>query len=409
MKRVLFRNRNFLMMVISNFISRIGTVIFNVALTWWIIEKNNSAKYIGVILASAVLPIAIFSLLAGVFCDNKNKKIIIISCDCISCCICLILSFMAYTNNMNNMLLIILNFMLGTCSCIFKPAYKSIIPEIIDKKIVVSANSIINSFSETSKIIGPAVCAAFLAIPIIGVKGAFLVDAISFAISALCESQLGYQFIKIKNEAKKKAFINELKDGLRYVSKNKILFNTFTYISVINFFLGVFDVLIPLYVLKILKLNSAFYSTILSLYSAGGVGVIISTLIFRQKKMTWKVLAVLGMLTGIPLIIIGCFTQKYIILISVLMLGFCSALFNVYLYSFIQTKTDNNYMGRTFSILYFLSFLIMPISSVIYGFLGDFILEAIFTICGFMIVCIGLFFLLRVEKCEQLGDQANAE
>lgn len=379
-------NKQFLLLFIGNITSKIGTVVYNIVLAWWIVETTGSARLTGYILAASLIPIVCFSLIGGVYIDRLNKKYILMFTDIISGLVVIFIGVMAYYDFINVPLLIISNFILGSCSCLFKPSLKSIIPEIIEKEHLVKVNSIITSVSQAAKVIGPIIGALFISIKYIGVSGTFIINGITFIISAICEFFIHYKHTYI--EGNKTSIIKDIKKGLTYIYDKKGIWNILVIISVANVFLSSFIVLIPLFVKNVLMESSQYYSYVMAVFSMGGVCVILVHIILKEISCNQITLAISIALTGIILALISVMSGTIVFLPCIFLFGFLVNLFNTMFYSYIQASVDKEYLGRTFATTYLIASIMTPLSYVIFGYLGDFFIDTIFLYTGIAVfVC----------------------
>lgn len=71
----------FLLIVIGQSISLIGSSAVQFALIWWITSETNSALLLGLSGMVAYVPVVLFSPAAGVIADRYNRKVICICAD----------------------------------------------------------------------------------------------------------------------------------------------------------------------------------------------------------------------------------------------------------------------------------------------------------------------------------------
>src|SRR5262245_3258127 len=69
-----FHSRDFRLLWIGQLVSLLGSQMQMVALNWHIYELTHSPIALGLIGLTRVVPIIIFSLIAGIFADAHNRK-----------------------------------------------------------------------------------------------------------------------------------------------------------------------------------------------------------------------------------------------------------------------------------------------------------------------------------------------
>lgn len=393
-KRALWNN-NFLLIASGNLISRLGTVIFDLSLIWWLTQETGSAKYSGYILAASLIPIAVLGPISGVLSDRLNKKLLLISSDIISGIVTIGVSVMAYHNHINMPLLIIACFLLGVSSSLFKPTIRSIIPELVSKKHLVKANSVTNNLGEVTKVIGPLIAGILMAIPSFGVPGALFINGLSFLLSGILTV-----FVKYTSPSAKKTYgtiIGDLKAGFSYIFSNSTIKKLIILCGSVNFFLVSFNVLLPLYVLKVIDGQAGIYSYALTAEAVGGIAITVVILLSKGIQPRPQSLAWFITLAGMSLLLIPIFKTTISLLVLTFMQGLFMGAFNTLFFTYVQEQVEQDYLGRVFSIIFMIAIIVQPISFIIFGYLGDHIIGSAFIYAG-----IGTIFctlpLLNMEK-----------
>ncbi|MGP9077513.1 MFS transporter [Geobacillus thermodenitrificans subsp. calidus] len=112
----------------GNSISQLGSVIFTMALNWWIVDMTGSAKILGVVTAISLIPSVFINLFGGVVSDRFNKRNILILMDIIAGSMCILLGFFTDNNSVNIPLVIAVNIALSISFSLFSPTMRAIIP-----------------------------------------------------------------------------------------------------------------------------------------------------------------------------------------------------------------------------------------------------------------------------------------
>lgn len=105
----------------------------------------------------------------------------------------------------------------GICRCFFNPTINSILPDIVPKSKLLKANSVISLINTSDDMMGNAL-GGFI-VQILGASISFLLNGISFLMSAIFEIFMRVPKIEIKSE--KFNFFQDLKEGLLFVIKSK--------------------------------------------------------------------------------------------------------------------------------------------------------------------------------------------
>jgi len=370
---------NFSILTFGNLTSKIGTVIYNVILTWWIVEKTNSAKPIGYITAAAMIPGIIFNIFSGVIVDKFNKKKLLVLSDFLSAITCVTVSIIIKNGSVNIPVLILSSFLLGVSESLFTPCVKSIVPDIIEKKYIVQSNSITSTFSQVIKIVAPIVAGILYTKTSLTVAGVFFLNGITFFISALSEALIIYKPIAKKNESK--FLIKDFKLGLMYLKGTEWLIKLLMASALVNIFIAAYNVLLPLFLKTAFVDGGMVYGKALSYEAIGSIIGAITLNLFKKKKSIFS-LGTEILLCGICTIGIQFTFNQYVTLMFVLLFGLFLTRFNIMFFSLVQINVNKEMLGRVFSLIFMTSLSLMPISNLIFGFLGDYIIKYIYFFTG---------------------------
>lgn len=360
--------------------SRLGTAIFDVVLAWWLIEQTGSAAPVGYVLAASVLPIAVLGPFGGVLVDRWNKKHILIVADLVSGAAALGVAVMAYRGEVNLPLVVACCFVLGAASSMFKPAVRAIVPLLVGRSELVRANSVTTNVAETTKLAGPLVGAWLIALPLVGVPGAFLVNALSYWVSAAVTAFVSYRH----DTATRPVWLvfGDLRQGLRYIAGDVLLSRLVILCGLVNFFLVSFNVLLPLYVQRVLHRGEAFYSYLLAAEAAGGIAATVVLLVGPAIRPRPRLFAAFLALGGASLGLMSVLTSSPAVLGMAFAQGFFIGGFNAMFFACLQETVAAELTGRVFAVVYLAAFLAMPLSYLTFGYLGDSIVGQAFLYAG---------------------------
>ena len=181
-------SRNEGLLILGQWTSKIGDIVFDYVNSIAIVSTfTNSMWILALYQNSQVVINILFNLIGGVVADLGKRKNIIIVSDCLSAIICFFASFFLNSDCMV-IALVIANALLALVFSFSSPTFKSITKEIVDKNRIGFFNSISNAGIDLIKLVGPVV--GFALVKVVGTRGALLIDAITFAISAGTEALL---------------------------------------------------------------------------------------------------------------------------------------------------------------------------------------------------------------------------
>jgi len=137
------------------------------------------------------LPVLIFGPIAGVLVDRWHKKTVLVVCDTLrTVCALLIPVLFLITDNMYPVFIVV--FVMFLLALFFNAAHRAIVPNLVTKKRILTANAVVNFLSRGATFLGMLAGGIIVDMKIwhdiFGIAGwtaAFILDAITFAVSAV--------------------------------------------------------------------------------------------------------------------------------------------------------------------------------------------------------------------------------
>lgn len=375
MKKIL--SKNFSLLTFGNMTSKIGNIIYDTILAWWLIDKTGTAKYFGYITVASMLPVFILNFLNGTLIDRFNRKNILIITDLISGLVCILTGIVLINNKVNILALIVASFFLGVSSSLFNPTVKSIIPEIIPENNILKANSITTTISQIVSVIAPLLAGILINNFSIAITMVFIINGITFFLSASSEFFISYK-INTKITTIKGSVKNDILDGLKYIKQNRWLLRLLYVSAIVNFFISSYNILLPLFFKKIYSDHGYYYSIALSVESLFGIIIAILVTILKNNivnsnRIKWDLL-----LCGISMIGIQLFKNIYLSILAVGLFGLFLTKFNINFFALVQTKVKREKMGRVFSIIFMIASALMPLGNLIFSYIGNSMINTIY-------------------------------
>ncbi len=349
--------------------SRFGNIIFDYANSISIVGAFAGKPWVLAIYQSSETIIQIlFNLIGGAKADKGNRKRIVIITDILSAIICFLLSFFVDTGIMAQVM-VVANALLALVYAFNSPTYKSMIREVIEKERIGFFNSIAHGGSEIVRVVGPIAGVALVGI--IGVRGALIFDAATFAISAIAEAFL----VKVSTEEsvkrEKKNVLKDIAEGFAYLLKEKKILFLVLLASFVNFFLAGYNLLLPYTNIVYEGAMDNFYSKALTMEAVGGI---ISSMVCAKvvNKFGNNVMALIMFLFGTGFVLVlepvfSLFGIAYLCLIPFALFGVFLTAFNIQFMSYVQVAVDEKYLGRVFSIIFTVAVLFMPLGSIVFS------------------------------------------
>jgi MFS family permease len=212
----LLKNRNFFLFWLGCNISVLGSGLSGFVFMIYVYHKTGSALQAGLVALITALTNLFAGPFIGLLADKTNKKNLIILTNFAQAIATLLVIYSPYLYLIY--ILVFVNTILGKA---FSVSKMSLIPQIVDKSEMISANSLFLFVSKTVVIVSPAL--AGILVFTYGNYIAFVLDAISFVICAVLTYFVDVSDVEseivVKNERSKffKQVLNNLKSGVNGV------------------------------------------------------------------------------------------------------------------------------------------------------------------------------------------------
>jgi MFS family permease len=183
---LLSRNRNYRYAWIGQVVSEIGDHFNNIAVFSLAMATHQSGLVVSGVMLSRAIPAMLAGPLAGVMLDRFDRKRIMIASDLIRALVAL--AFVITIFHHQSSVLYLLSALLMFASPFFTSGRTSILPTIASKEELHTANSLTQTTQWITLTIGTM--AAGLSAAHLGFVWAFVLNSLSFLVSAACISQL---------------------------------------------------------------------------------------------------------------------------------------------------------------------------------------------------------------------------
>ena len=213
--RDIFRQTEYMKIMIAALINRFGDSIDAIASTWIVYEITGNAAWSAIIYGVNKLPSIIITPLAGAWVEGQKKKTIMIVTDLIRA-VCVAFVATGYLFGF------LQAWTISTVEAFRGPASAALTPKVLEKEYYEYGISLSTTLSSMVELIGTAVAAAIIAV--IGTSGAIYVDMATFLMSALIIA-----FVNTKEQNlvvqkfDRKAYVKNLADGFSYVKKDAMI------------------------------------------------------------------------------------------------------------------------------------------------------------------------------------------
>lgn len=381
MKYKLF-SKDFTLVIIGQIISLFGNATIRFALPLYLLNCTGSSALYGLVTACAFFPAILLSPIGGIVADRVNKRNIMVILDFFTAILVMIFFLLMGKVHLIPLIIVTLMFLYGISGA-YQPSVQASIPALVSQEYFMPANSIVNTISSFSSLLGPVLGGILYST--YGLKLILLICVACFLLSAIMECFIKIPFVKQDSgigiwKIVKKDFT----ESIRFIQKEKpAIGKGLMTIFGINLFLSsMIMVSLPYMVTEILDLNIAIANKLCGFaegaLAAGGLLGGIGAGIFSKKLSVQKsgnliiACAICVFPMGIVLMLTTSGLINYIVItICCFFIMVFSTVFTIQTMSFVQAETPTNLIGKVIAVIFTVSMCAQPIGNALYGILFE--------------------------------------
>jgi|SRR5579859_836609 len=404
------RSRSFFFLWLAEIFSQIAMNMLNFILIIVAYQLTNSNSAVSGIVLAFTVPAVIFGLLAGVYVDRWDKKNVLFATNFLRACLLGVLALF----HKNIPILYLLTFAVSTITQFFIPAETPIIPLVVKKEMLYSANALFGIALYGAILIAYGLSGPFLLL--FKPMTSFVALALIFLLAALCVFMVKEPIKQIDRKASKKniSVIGEIKEAFSLILKTKEVYSSFILLIVIQILVLIVSVLGPGYARHILGIRIAEFPLLFVTPAAIGMvfGAIILTNYFHKypkhksarlglfiSAVAVSLLPYGSKVTAKPIVhTINSYLPKFlsisilhIMVVLAFVMGVAIALIFVPSNTIIQERTSDDIRGKIYGTLNAVVSLCSILPVILVGSLADvFGVGAVLTSVGITIALIGV-------------------
>ena len=399
MLRVL-RHRDFALLWLGQAVSLVGDGIYLVSIAWLVYDISNTPSALGIVGLAWTLPQVAALLFAGVLTDRFERRRLLVLADLLRVVAVGGIAALALTDSAALWSVVVLVVVYGFGEALFQPAFTAIVPSVVPQEQLLQASALRELVEPVGmRFAGPALGGLLIAVS--GVGTAFVVDASTFALSALAVSLITR---RPAPAVEKRSVGHDLRAGFAFVRERRWLWVTLVSAALtLLAAYGPLEVLLPYLIRNDLGGDAATYGLVLS---AGGLGSIGAALLLSRtgaprRHMTFMYVAwAFGTLVQALFAIAGSAWQMCI----VAFVGFGLATAGMVVWNtLMQTLVPSDMLGRVSSFDWFVSTGLVPLSFALTGPVAALVgeKETLAGACILGFIACGLLFVPGVRDAER--------
>ncbi len=367
-------NRAFRHLWAGQVISLTGDWFNLIASAALIAALTQSGTAIGGLFVVRMVAPFIVSPIAGVVADRYNRRAIVISTDVLRCFV--VLAFVLVREPQHVWLIYVLTAVQSASQGFYFPAWNAILPDITERHELGIANAISSATWSVMLSFGAAL--GGLVAGVVGVYPAFVIDAITFLLSAIILLRMPYQS-KLKRDIDQSvmAGLRQYIDGLAYLRRHIDTFSIAIQKAILGFFIiGFFQVAQVTIAEQHFPIGEGGSITMGLIYVMAGIGSGLSPILgrnwARDRDRRLRLMIALGYVAAaVGFLICSSLLSLPVVLFGALLRGVGGGLIWVLGTQLLLQIVPNEVRGRVFSTEFALYTLCAAVSSGATGRLID--------------------------------------
>jgi MFS family permease len=359
------REQNFAWYYASRFTNTLGSMMAGIALTFAVLDLTDSASALGQVLAARTIPMVLFLLFGGVIADRFPRTLVLQLSNFSSALTQGLVAYLVISGQAELWMIIVLEVLNGTVSAVSFPAMASMVPQLVHRDQLQSANALLSLSRGGLTIIGPTVGA--LLVVTVGAGWALAADALTWAIAALLLMPM--RIPPKPRSGEQAGTLQELREGWSLFIGTTwlwVIVLAFGFLNMIH--TGAWFTLGPAVAEE--TIGKQGWGFVLS---AESVGLLLMTVVLLRVRMKRPLLGgMLGCsLMSVPLVVLGVEPHLVILLVTTFVAGAGIEVFGIAWNVAMQENIDDDMLSRAYSYDALGSFVAMPVGQLLYGPLGE--------------------------------------
>jgi MFS family permease len=394
-------SRSFALLWTGQTISALGDGAFVTALSWQALQLTGSAMAMGMVVLAQTFPMILLLLFGGVVADRFPRQQVMLWSDASRAVAVLLIAALGMVHLLQLWHLVLLALFFGTVRGFFSPAYQSIIPQLVNKGDLPSANSLTELSYQLYCSVGPMLGASFVAFA--GATAAFAFDGFTFIVSALCLAWLRLPATlspatttsgHLPRRGMRSAIV-EMHEGLRYVAGSTFLWVTIGLSALLTIGgAGSLVVALPKLVHDVYGQGVWLLGAV---HAAGGIGSLVAILLsgylnrLRRRGITMYLMMIgislAFILFGLPL---PHGIEPVVACLAMVVVNFGLAVYQILWLTVMQEIVPDDRLGRVSSIDQLGGYGLWPVGFALAGVISDYVSPS-WVFIGAGIVNVGLY------------------
>jgi MFS family permease len=391
--------RDFRLLFAGAATSLLGDQFTLIATPWLVLQLTKDPMALGIVLALEGIPRALFMLLGGAITDHFSPRVVMLTANIIRFFLTALMAGLVFLGAAQIWMIYLFGLAFGIVAGFAIPAENSIVPLLVKENDLQAGNSLIMGVTQLAGFVGPTVAGILIggfSNSNMGVFLAFTVDAFSFVVSAatLWLIKLGKPQSLSGITTEEESIWASILTGIKFLWADKPLRLMFLVLMSVNFLLmGPLMVGIPVLADQRLPEGAVAFGLLMSAFAGGNlISYVIAGSLPRPAAayMNAIMITLIGAF-GLVVGLLGFIAYTWVDFALLFLIGLGNGYIAIILFTWIQTRTPKDMLGRMMSLITFSSTGLVPISQALAGIISKWNLTLLFTLSGTLVLVVTIW------------------
>lgn len=338
-----WHNRNFMLLWSGSLISNFGYQMYIIAVPLLIYDLSRSALAMSMMRAIEFLPNIFIGVLAGVFVDRFNRKRMMQWTSGVRVVAMLGIVLLLLSDELSLWSLYLLGFILSVASYTFGNAHHAVLPQIVGKEELTSANAKLSFINTLIQTIGPGVAGTLLII--YSYTTTLTIYMVSLLVLLVSVSLLSLPSIE-RTTHENKSFKEEIQEGIKALFHNKLLLTPTITVVFMNFASSLVIGVLVFFVKDQLGATASQIGFMFSISAVGGFIGALAISYIRKKLGRGNIYTYCILIDAIGMALLIIAPTWWAIGIALSIRTFSTTVLNIVYFTIRQEFTPNHLLGR---------------------------------------------------------------
>ena len=387
------KTRDYRLLWAGQGISHLGDQFHLIALPWLVLTLTHDPLQLGLVLALAGVPRAALILVGGALADRHSPRAIMLACDVLRLRLCGVLAATVLTGTVQLWMVYALALAFGVVSGFFMPAAEAALPRLLESEQLEGGNALMMGADQLAQFAGPALAGSLIALLAVshagrqagltGVGVAFLVDALSYAVSAA--TLVFIRSLPALGAGSARHAFDAMAEGLRFTLSRPAFRWLVGLIAAANLLIvGPLFVGVPVLAQTRFSQGAAAFGLLVSAYGIGNLCGMVAAAAAPRPSTRAFTAVVLALFVGFGLVVgaLAFITSVWVGVALLAVLGVGNGYVAVIMITLVQRMTPPAMLGRVMSLVMLAMLGVTPLSQALSGAVVKLGPAALFVSCG---------------------------